>query len=195
MDTNGEDLVQGSIINGYLIISKLEAARRQLDSAIFLYFEENDPVSIHTLTAAAYNILRDISAKRDLSPMMVKGFFLQCIKPEYKIEMSVEINDAENFFKHANRDPERIMKFNPAKTDILIMDACLRYHEITSERHPRFFLFHIWYMLNFPHHFILTPEIEEYMEKYKHYIINGRKLFFSDFLPIVSELITKGVLK
>jgi len=167
MDTNGEDLVQGSIINGHLIISKLEAARRQLESAIFLYFEEKAPVSIHTLTAAAYNILRDISAKRNLSPMMVKGFFLQCIKQEYKKEMWDEIIDAENFFKHADKDHERIMKFNPAKTDILIIDACLRYYEITSEGPPIFYLFHIWYMLNFPHHFILPPEIEEYMGKHK----------------------------
>lgn len=108
--------------------------------------------------------------------------------------MRDEIKDAENFFKHANNDPERIMKFNPAKTDILIIDACLKYYEITSKKPPIFYLFHIWYMLNFPHHFILPPEIEEYMGKYKHYIINGRKLFYSNLLPIVSELIAKGVL-
>ena len=178
-----------------LLLANLKQREDNWNSAINLYFEEKDPVSIHTLTAAAYNILRDISANCNLSPMLVKGFFLQCIKPEYKKEMLNEFIDAENFFKHADRDPERIMKFNPAKTDILILDACLRYYEITSERHPIFFLYHIWYMLNFPHHFILPTDIKEYMGEHEHYIINGRKLFFSNFLPIVSELIAKGVLK
>jgi hypothetical protein len=39
-----------------LKISKLDAAKRQLEVAIRLYFYFGDPVAIHTLTAAAYNI-------------------------------------------------------------------------------------------------------------------------------------------
>jgi hypothetical protein len=41
-------------------ISKLDAARRQLDTAIRLYFMEGDPVSVHTLAAAAFEILKDL---------------------------------------------------------------------------------------------------------------------------------------
>ena len=37
-------------------ISKIDAARRQLTAT---YFHEADPVSIHTLTSAAYEILRN----------------------------------------------------------------------------------------------------------------------------------------
>ncbi len=46
---------------GFLEISKLDAAKRQLDTAIRLYFCDGDPVSIHTLAAASYNILRDVT--------------------------------------------------------------------------------------------------------------------------------------
>ena len=97
MDTNSEDLVQGLKINGHLIITKLEAARRQLESAIFLYFEEKDPVSIHTLTAAAYNILRDISAKRNLSPMMVKGFFYNALSRNIKRKCGMKLKTQKTF--------------------------------------------------------------------------------------------------
>jgi len=35
-------------------VSKLDAARRQLETAIRLYFSEADPISIHALMSAAY---------------------------------------------------------------------------------------------------------------------------------------------
>ena len=46
-------------------ISKLEAARRQLRTAITLWFTGGDPVAIHSLAFAAYEILHAISEKRD----------------------------------------------------------------------------------------------------------------------------------
>ena len=45
-------------------ISKIEAARRQLDCAIELWFCDKDEVSIHTLAAAAYQIIHDLKMKR-----------------------------------------------------------------------------------------------------------------------------------
>jgi hypothetical protein len=41
-------------------ISKLEAARRQLDCAIRLYIAEEDALAVHTLSRAAFRILHDI---------------------------------------------------------------------------------------------------------------------------------------
>lgn len=56
-------------------VSKLDAAKRQLETVIRLYFAGRDPVSIHTLTAAAYNIVHDITANRGAEPMIVKDLF------------------------------------------------------------------------------------------------------------------------
>ena len=41
-------------------ISKLDAACRQLDCAIELWFADGDPVSIHTLACASHQIIHDI---------------------------------------------------------------------------------------------------------------------------------------
>jgi hypothetical protein len=41
-------------------ITKLEAARRQLVTAIRIYFADGDPISTHTLAAAAFEILDDL---------------------------------------------------------------------------------------------------------------------------------------
>jgi hypothetical protein len=48
---------------GLLTISKLDAAKRQLETVIRLYFSNGDPVAIHTLTGAAHTVVRDIGAK------------------------------------------------------------------------------------------------------------------------------------
>ena len=46
-----------------LKVSKPEAARRQLDSAIRMLFKNEDPIAIHTLCMAAFRILRDLAEK------------------------------------------------------------------------------------------------------------------------------------
>jgi hypothetical protein len=45
-------------------IRKELAARRQLDTAIQLYFQNDDALSIQTLAVAAFGILRDLNRKR-----------------------------------------------------------------------------------------------------------------------------------
>ena len=56
-----------------IIVAKLDAAKRQLETAIRLYFSNGDPISIHTLAGAAYNIVWDVNKKRGGSPMFCEG--------------------------------------------------------------------------------------------------------------------------
>jgi hypothetical protein len=42
-----------------IVIPKIGAARRQLLEAINLFFEERDPVSVHTRVSASLGILHD----------------------------------------------------------------------------------------------------------------------------------------
>ena len=41
-------------------VPKLDAAKRQLRTGIILFFEDADTVSVHTLTSAAQELLRDL---------------------------------------------------------------------------------------------------------------------------------------
>src|SRR5712692_11905589 len=93
-----------------LKISKLEAAKRQLETAINLYFSEGDPISIHTLTSAGYNIIRDVSEKQGRS-LIVKDLAVSVAKPEFRKMVRDELNRAENFFKHADRDHANTLEF------------------------------------------------------------------------------------
>ena len=60
-----------------ILITKLEAARRQLCAAIRMYFSAEDELAIHTVASAAYGIIRDLKAHRNRDE--VGDFFLTSI--------------------------------------------------------------------------------------------------------------------
>ena len=85
-------------------ISKIEAARRQLDCAIQLWFLDGDEVSIHTLTVAAYQIIHDIKAHRGEKRELLYDTAL--VKPDRRKEWIRLLKKSANFFKHADNDPD-----------------------------------------------------------------------------------------
>lgn len=104
-------------------ITKLDAARRQLATAIDLWFHDKDQVSIHTLSAAAYEIIHAFSKKhgrgRDL---LLDSLF---VKDEYRGEWKRLLRKGANFFKHADQDPDATIDFQPMTSEIFILFAIL----------------------------------------------------------------------
>lgn len=164
-------------------ISKLEASRRQLETVINMYFAEGDPVSIHTLTAAAYNVLRNVNAKIGGTPMLIKDQLVDLVPSTYTKQVRDRINEAENFFKHADKDHEAILEFNPNLTEYLIMDACDKYREITGE-YPCFMaIFRAWMMLTNQDIFNLTADQLALLGKSAKELVGGGKAaYFRDML-------------
>src|SRR5438309_1362798 len=81
-------------------ITKLDAAKSQLSTAISLYFEDRDPVSVHTLVMAASEIIDRICDSKG-TPAMRRNLFA-AIVPERRREVADALNKASNFFKHAS---------------------------------------------------------------------------------------------
>lgn len=130
-----------------IIVTKLDAAKRQLETAIRLYFHNEDPVSIHTLVCAAYNVVRDVNRKRRGPPMLVKDEFIEVyVKPEYQEQMRKKLNEPENFFKHAERNHAGTIEFNPRASEFMISDAARGYFRITGEWTPLFQVFNSWFI-------------------------------------------------
>ncbi len=128
-------------------ITKLDAAKRQLETAIRLYFLEGDEISIHTLAAASYNVIRDIVKKKKLGAMIVKDLSVQHAKPEFQKAVSKALNAAENFFKHADRDADASFNFFPTQTEYLIFDAEVMYQKLTGCTSPLFLAYRGWFIL------------------------------------------------
>jgi hypothetical protein len=103
------------------MITKIDAAEKQLNTAIRLFFENRDHLSSYTLAIASRGITDDLLGKqsdeifrRELArlgdPTKVRlssrEQFRDLIKPEYHKEAQKLFNKRQNFLKHADRDAD-----------------------------------------------------------------------------------------
>lgn len=130
-------------------ISKIDAARRQLDTAIRLYMSGRDDVSIHTLAHAAHRVLMDVAAKKGIDGYLF-GHLMGVIKPEMKDEFLTKMNAAANFFKHADRDSGEVLEFNPEQTVFWLWDACILYQSLTGEYTDLMQCYWTWFGIQYP---------------------------------------------
>jgi hypothetical protein len=84
-------------------ISKLEAAKRQLDCAIRLYLNDEDMSSIITLSRASFRLLWDIY------PTIANDGFEKPLSKLIDRMGWAKFNAIANFLKHADKDPEAQM--------------------------------------------------------------------------------------
>src|SRR6476620_10029318 len=94
-----------------ITVSKLDAALRQFDCAIRLWFSDGDLVSIHALVGAAYQIIHDINLKAGGKDILVDN---DCIKAEFRTEVRNLVRKDFNFFKHADKDADAVTELVPA---------------------------------------------------------------------------------
>ena len=108
-------------------VNKLDAACRQLDTAISLWFNDGDTVSIHTLACSAHQIVHDINKQRGNPALLHGGLIYDSLKirDEYRREANRLLKGAYNFFKHAEKDASGTIEFRPALTELFIMCTSL----------------------------------------------------------------------
>jgi hypothetical protein len=89
-------------------VTKLDAAKSQVATAIWLYFEDRDPISVHTLVHAACEII-DRLCEAQGTPGM-RALMMAANKPEHQKRIADKINEAtpsRQFLKAKALDPER----------------------------------------------------------------------------------------
>jgi hypothetical protein len=98
-------------------VTKLSAAQRQLRTAIRLWFADGDPVAIHTLIAAAHEIIHRLFRNAGHSDLF---FDTTIIKEERRSDFVRLMKTPAAFFKHAKQDPETELNFHPGINETLI---------------------------------------------------------------------------
>jgi len=170
-------------------ISKLDAARRQILTAIRLYFNHGDIVSMHTLASAAFKITQNIcDASSDL-PASFTEIVDEFVKPEAKKMLWKKLHETANFFKHADNDPDAVHEFYPEQTENLLFFAVYQYRQLTGEWSPEIRLFSTWYMLQHPDSFNTPQEVINLGTDLYGANRNG---FWQDLLPLLQQTIDKG---
>lgn len=169
-------------------ISKLDAAKRQIETAILLYFRSKDPVAIHTLWSGWRQLLYDITKRGEVTSIFDK--MVDIIKPENRKHFLEKITEAKNFFKHAKSDKNEILNRKAEQNDWLLRDAIQMYFQITKERSDYMKLYNLWRLICYSD--MVTDTYKEIFSKTKKYaqelwILNNKEIFFEVLLPTMSK--------
>jgi len=146
-----------------------------------------DPVSIHTLAAASFRILVDLDKKGPQT-----GTFLDLIKtqvrPEYVSEVIKLFKKAENFFKHADRDSDKILEFPLSDPEWFLWESVVKYPELAGEIPLLMLAYRMWFVIH--HSDILKPEsraIVNFSGLSIDFPENDRARFFEYILPVLAK--------
>lgn len=166
-------------------VSKLDAARRQICTAIQLFMNGGDDIATHTLTAAAFRVTRDLCDAAELKDYSATKMIEDRVKPEYKDRIWKKLHESANFFKHANADPDEMHEFNPEQTMFLIFLTILQYEGLTGEKIAQMIVFRLWFMVEFPQVFNLPQESAALVQRLDH---SNKQKFYHDTLMVVHSL-------
>ena len=145
-----------------------------------LYFNDADPVSIHTLAAAAQSILKHLGP-RESSTMLLES----CMAPlpkELADEIRKAIRKPQNFFKHADQDPGESIDFAPGLTDFTLLDAMVKYLELTGDLTLMLRAYEKWFVVRHPHFWVHTPRHDLAREAQQKLGKLGRMEFLNQFM-------------
>ncbi len=148
-------------------LTKYEVATRQLDTAIKLFFDAGDAVSIHTLAAASATVFADIlenTGKTSWREQIVKNYS-DLTKPQvFDI-----LRNAQNFFKHADRDSEEVLDFSDTFNDAIIFIATLECGLLLQSENQKYekkqklsipmSVYQLWNIATKPDNFYMPKEI------------------------------------
>jgi hypothetical protein len=127
-------------------VTKLDAARRQIDESIRMFFECRDTIATHMVASAAAQILSDLG----------KGGFQgwtrnpSIVKPGRWKEWRAAITKFERFFKHAETDAGDICDFHPESTPFSIIESVEMLRVMTGKFSWEGMIFSIWFSMKYP---------------------------------------------
>lgn len=133
---------------GKIKVNKIEAARRQIDMAIRMLFDNEDPIAIHTLAMAGFRILRDLA---DIKNSSIHKKIQSTIKPGMEGKAWGAIQKLANFLKHAKKDPNAIIdNIEEEINDFILFLASMYYRDLGNQFTPEMLALYGWFSVSHP---------------------------------------------
>lgn len=133
-------------------VTKIEAARRQLCTAIELWFVDGDPVSTHALAFGAHQVVQDLMRRQNKTPQL--AFDLSLFKPEHRTGIMDMLTEAGYFAKHADRGKasklRRTVSFDPDLTRVFIAFTMSGLRYLNQDFSTEEMAFNLWHMVHAP---------------------------------------------
>jgi hypothetical protein len=138
------------------VVTKREAAVRQLNQSIRLFFRRGDMLAVHTLTGAAFQLLADIGK---ISGVVSRFRSTELIRPDRMTEWIRALNSTQNFLKHAASDPEATHRYAEEGTILFLYEAVELAGRVISDDSRERLAFRLWFVFSFPE--IIEPSVLE----------------------------------
>jgi hypothetical protein len=126
-------------------LTKLEVARRQLVTAIRLFFDGRDEIAVFTLASNAWEIVDALCTMSGIDTLSSEA--------QGRLDEGVSLkrdfinSPYRNFFKHADRDPDAVLTdFSDHRSDGLLMLAVEDYLRLTGNGPVELQIYQLWYL-------------------------------------------------
>lgn len=130
-------------------ITRQQAARQEIDTAIELLLDGGSPVAIEVLTWAAVEMMRGIAKHQGVETFQAK--MEASVRPEYLKEWREILKGHYNYFKHGDRDPERVAsEFMPEGITYPLFGACCDYQAIFGKLTLAMLVYIGWFFARHP---------------------------------------------
>lgn len=153
-DITGKTLLE--LVDAVRIVGHRQAAKAQLEQALFLWFHKDheyvvsEPTAIHTLTVAVQGVLWAYAHDSQQRPSTVKQK-IEKMTPEQRASFV----DARNFFEHGNvgrkeKEKRVAVAHSPDLTDFFLSDNVGTFNRLFRRSSPLMDTFRLHYSLSFP---------------------------------------------
>ena len=172
------------------IIKKIDAAQRQIDFAITLWFKGADTIATHTLACSAHQIIHEINQSKKDTYLLFNSIYIKNERRRYFMSI---LKHSYNFFKHANRDPdpEGMIEFDPSFTEDFILFTILGIESLGYNLNITSKIFLVHYSIHKPN-FLTGKGVEFFIKKVSVETIDkvrslNRKQFFDYVFLLLSN--------
>jgi hypothetical protein len=162
-----------------VLVTKLSAARSQLETAIYLWFHEIDPVSVHTLAVAAHDCFVALVKHAVGKPSDLQQWLAEGSKGRRK-----RIPIAQNFFKHGANKLKATVPLHSIDSEAFMIDGVMSFEVLAKERSPLMRLYLQRFLYEHPALIVeqMLPEFAKSAEVHQLFD-STRKEFFERLYP------------
>jgi hypothetical protein len=149
------------LLSQELVVDKIDAARRQMETAITMFFNDGDVVSQHTLVMAAHGIVYDLASKRGIGGSIKDSTLVPADARKKFIDA---LHLPQNFFKHADRNPGGRIRFRYNGTQFFLFDAVRLFALLARQVTYPMRVFLMWFFLCYPDLVVFRPREADFQQ-------------------------------
>ncbi|MBI2470772.1 MAG: hypothetical protein HYV59_05960 [Planctomycetes bacterium] len=144
-------------------------------------------MSINTLLGAVSNILTDLLKTAGKSTQ-IDETLSPYLSKDIKKEVIKDLRKYQNFFKHAQDDPDDFLDFDPKQTEFLLYAATNDYGKLTGEQPPLFLIYRMWILAVYKDVFKIPQKDKDFLQQCISIAPMNKRAFLRESLPRIFAL-------